>query len=157
MKAASLSELRNELKTRPPKVVVEYCVRIAKYKKENKELLTYLLYEADDENAYIKNIKEEIDGQFEKMNKTTLYFAKKTIRKALRTTNKYIRYSGSRQTEAELLIHYCTRLKHCGISVKSSKVLRNLYDRQIVRTHKAISTLHEDLQFDYGNEMKALL
>src|SRR5580704_3921111 len=98
MKAASLNELKNELKTLSPSKLVELCVRLGKYKKENKELITYLLFEAHDEQNYIDGVKAEIEEQFAEMNKGNIYLAKKTIRKVLRTTNKYIRYSGSKQT-----------------------------------------------------------
>jgi hypothetical protein len=157
MKAATLSELKNELKNQPPKAVMEYCLRLAKFKKENKELLTYLLYEADDENSYIKSIKEEIDELFDDINKSNVYYVKKSLRKILRTLNKFIRYSGRKQTEAELLIYYCSKIKSSGFLLKSSTALENLYLRQIVRIKKAISTLHEDLQYDYSNELNSLI
>ena len=80
----------------------------------------------------------------------------KGIRKTLRLTNKYIRYSGHKQTEAELLIYFCTKLKESGIRIHSSNAMSNLYQRQIEKIRKAISALHEDLQFDYGEEMKKL-
>jgi hypothetical protein len=157
MKAATLNELKSELKTRTPKTLLEFCIRIAKFKKDNKELLTYLLYEAEDENSFIKNIKEEIDELFADINKSNIYYIKKSLRKILRTINKYIRYSGRKQTEAELLIYYCGKIKSSGVSIKSSAALSNLYQRQIQRIRKAISTLHEDLQYDYGNELKLLI
>src|SRR5438105_4488438 len=106
MKAASLNELQKELATLPLKQVLEICSRLIKYKKENKELLTYLLFEARDEESYIKNIKNEIDFQFREMNRSNLYLAKKSLRKILRMINKFIRYSGEKQTEIELRIHY---------------------------------------------------
>ena len=56
MKAASIHELQKELKELEQKQVMELCIRLAKYKKENKEFLSYLLFEAHDEKAYIKNI-----------------------------------------------------------------------------------------------------
>jgi predicted CopG family antitoxin len=156
MKAATLNELQKELTTLPPKSVLEICARLIKYKKENKELLTYLLFEADDEEAYKKGIKEEVDAQFEDMNKSNLYLAKKTIRKVLRTINKYIRYSGSKQTEAELRIYYCIKLKESGIRIENSQVLKNLYDNQRKKIEAALSKIHEDLQLDYKRELEEL-
>jgi len=35
-------------------------------------------------------------------------------------------------------------------------VLLNIYERQLVKIQKAISTLHEDLQFDYQREFEEL-
>ncbi len=157
MKAASLKELKEELNTLHPAQVLNLCMHLAKYKKENKELLTYLLFEAHDEQSYIKGIKEHIDEQFEGMNKSNLYLAKKTIRKILRTTKKFIKYSGSRQTEVELLIYFCKKIRNSGIILHSNTALGNLYQRQILKINKALSTLHEDLQYDYSEEIKTFL
>lgn len=157
MKAASLKELKSELNTLHPSRVLNLCMHLAKYKKENKELLTYLLFEAHDEQSYIKEIKDQIDEQFEGVNKSSLYLAKKTLRKILRTTNRFIKYSGSRQTEAELLIYYCKKIRSSGIPLRANTALGNLYQRQILKINKALKTLHEDLQYDYSEEMRDLL
>lgn len=132
-------------------------MRLAKYKKENKELLTYLLFEADDEDGYIDAVKQQIDLEFEKINLQNLYLAKKTIRKVLRTTDKFIKYSGLKQTEASLLIYFCSKMNSQNIIWEHSTAMMNLYDRQIVKINKAISQLHEDLQFDFRNEMEEVL
>jgi len=131
-------------------------MRLAKYKKENKELLTYLLFEANDEEAYIEGVKREINLGFEGMNRSNLYFAKKSIRKTLRITNKYIKYSGSKQTEVELLIYFCRTLKDYNLPLKSSTVLSNLYQKQLQRIRKALSSLHEDMQYDYKDDLESL-
>lgn len=156
MKASSISTLKKELNTLPHSDVIEICMKLVKYKKENKELLSYLLFDANNELEYIRNIKAEIDLQFAEINLSHLYFAKKSIRKILKITNKYIRYSGNKQTEAELLIHFCTKFKKSGISIKSSNSLSNLYMNQVRKVHIAISALHEDLQHDYMEEMAAI-
>jgi len=156
MKAASLSELKQEIATLTPKQVIEICMRLAKHKKENKELITYLLFEAGDEKTFIKNIQEETEVQFREMNSSNLYLAKKSIRKILRTINKFIRYSGSKETEAELRIHYCKTLVASGIPFKKSQVLLNLYNNQLNKIDAAISSMHEDLQYDYKKEMQEL-
>lgn len=156
MKAASLSEIKKDLNTLPPKEVMELCIRIAKYKKENKELLSYLLYESADEEAYITSIKDEMDVQFNEINYTNIYYAKKGFRKVLRTANKYIKYSGIKSTEIEVLIYFCQKLKKAKVSIHKSPQMVNLYQRQLEKIQKAISTLHEDLQYDYEQEVNEL-
>jgi hypothetical protein len=156
MKAASLNELKNELKSLTPPQLLELCLHLAKYKKDNKELLTYLLFEAQDEEAYIKSVKDLITEQFETINKSNIYYAKKTIRKILRITGKYIRYSGSHQTEAELLLFFCATLKNSDIPMYKSTALSNLYQRQIQKIEKALATMHEDLQYDYREELRKI-
>jgi len=157
MKAASLKELKTELQTLSPAKVLDLCFHLAKYKKDNKELLTYLLFEAHNEDFYIKEVKVQIDEQFENINISSLFLAKKTIRKVLRTTNKFIRYSGSKQTEVELLIYFCNKIKKSKLPLHDNTALGNLYQRQILKINKALATLHEDLQYDYSGKIKQLL
>jgi predicted CopG family antitoxin len=156
MKAASVAELKKKLGEMPPQVLKELCLRLVKYKKENKELLTYLLFSADDEEGYIQEIKEEMDEAFEEINSANLYWAKKSIRKILRLAAKYIKYSGNKQTEVEVLLYFCRKMLDSGIKFKSSTTLLNLYERQVIKITKALSTLHEDLQYDYADELEAL-
>lgn len=156
MKTSSLSELKKELQTRPVEEVVEYCIRLAKYKKENKELLTYLLFEAFDEDYFVREVKALIDVQFNDMNKSSLFLAKKTIRKVLRTTNKYIKFCNSQKAELELNIYFTQKLKDSGLDFQQSKVLMNIYSRQLQKIKKVLNLLHEDLQFDYKEEIEEL-
>lgn len=157
MKTATINELKTELVNLKPEEVLALCMRLAKYKKENKELLTYLLFESSDEIGFIAGIKSEIDLQFQAINKSNVYFAKKTIRKILRFTNKYIKYSGSKKIEVDLLIYFCTKLKDSELPITSNTVLSNIYQRQIEKIKKSLSTLHEDIQFDYQDELESLV
>ncbi len=156
MKAASLKEIKTELNSLPPDQLVELCVHLTKYKKENKELLTYLLFEADDESAYVQAVKDEINVQFKEVNRSNSYLAKKTIRKILRIANKYTKFSGNRQTEIEVLIHFCLQLKKVGISMPINSTIGNIYLRQFQKIHKLLATLHEDLQADFADELRLL-
>ena len=156
MKAASLHEIKKELDTLEANKLLELCMRLGKYKKENKELLTYFLFEADDEPAYVENVKGEIDDQFGALPTGNLYYVKKSLRKILRMTNKQIRYSGARQSELELRIHFCTRLKNSGIRLDRSPVLLNLYQQQLKKINLALAKLPEDLQFDFQRAVENL-
>jgi len=156
MDIASISNIKKELKNLPPQELQELINRLAKYKKENKELLSYLLFEAYNEPEYIRQVKEEIDLQFSSLNRSSFYLAKKTLRKVLRTTNKYIRFSGKKETEIELLLYFCKKMKTSKLNYKSSKVVFNMYINQIKRIQKVISMLHEDLQYDFREELEAL-
>ncbi len=157
MKAATVHELKEELKHRSAAQLVELCNRLARFKKENKELLTYLLFEAHDEQGYLQSVKQEIDFQFSEIPKdNSLYLQKKSVRKVLRTTSKYARYSGSKTTEIELLIYFCTQLKQSGIRIKDSTALYNLFEGQLKKVNKLLPALHEDLQHDYLRALKNL-
>ncbi|OFY84201.1 MAG: hypothetical protein A3F72_14330 [Bacteroidetes bacterium RIFCSPLOWO2_12_FULL_35_15] len=156
MKTASISELQKELNTLEPKKVLELCVRLVKHKKENKELLSYLLFDANDETLFINNLKEEIDFLFSEINNSNVYFVKKSLRKILRITNKYIKYSGSLQTDIELRIYFCSKVRSEQIPLNKSTVLSNLYDREVLKIKSTLSKLHEDIQFDFSNEVEKL-
>ena len=153
MKSASISELKKELSTLSPSKLQELCLRLAKYKKENKELLTYLLYESENEEVYIESVKQLIKEGFEGMNKSSVYLAKKSLRKILRITNKFCKYSGKAETEIELLTYFLKEVKKSGIPIETSVVLTNLVNQQFKKIEKTLSTLHEDLQYDYRKEL----
>jgi hypothetical protein len=156
MKASTINELKQELANMLPAQLLELCLRLARFKKENKELLTYLLFESHDEQSYIKGVKQEMDAQFANMNDSNLYLAKKSIRKILRIANKYIRYSASKTVEIELLLHFCSALNSSNIPYQKSIALANLYNTQIKKISMSIQSLHEDLQYDYVKELKQL-
>jgi len=156
MKTATIHELKQQLLNTPSTELVELCLRLAKYKKENKELLTYLIFEAHDEAGYIQSVKNEIEEEFAQMNQSNLYFAKKTLRKIVRIINKHIRYTGSPHATVELLIHFCKTLKDSGIPIQKNPVIANLYKSQVQKINKTLESLHEDLQFDYSKEVAGL-
>jgi hypothetical protein len=156
MKAATIHEIKQELLALPPTRLSEICLRLAKFKKDNKELLTYLLFEAADETAYIAGIKKSIDEEFTGLPKPNLYLTKKSLRKVLRVTAKQIRYTGSPQAEVELLTYFLRKLKNSGIRYEDSPVLVNLYRTQLKKVRGVIDGLHDDLQYDYLRELKGL-
>lgn len=155
MKAASVSDIKKELKGMTLPQLEALCLRLARFKKDNKELLTYLLFEADDEAAYIESIKSEMEEAFLGLNVHNLYFTKKGLRKILRTTNKFAKYSSSKATEVELLIYFCTQLKELKLTGRSHALL-NLYEAQIKKIETAVAALHEDLQHDYKVPLQKL-
>jgi len=157
MKAVTIKELKDELVNFSPKELRELCLRLARFKKENKELLTYLLFESSDESVYIESIKNEIDEQFSQINKASPYLIKKSFRKILRAIRKYSRYSLKKETEVELLVYFCKKLKKFTPSIHRNSGLENLYLRIIDSIRKKVTLLHEDLQFDYNTELQLLI
>jgi membrane-anchored protein YejM (alkaline phosphatase superfamily) len=156
MKTRSISEIQQELKTLDKNQIVQYCARLIKYKKENKELLSYLLFEALDENAFVQSVKADIDILFSEINRGSVFFIKKTLRKILRYINRSIKYSGIKQTELELRLYYCKKIQEAKLPISNSLVLTNLYNREVEKSKIVFSKLHEDLQFDYKDELEKL-
>jgi hypothetical protein len=156
MKTATISEIKHELTQTNSSILIDLCLKLAKFKKDNKELLTYLLFEAHDEVAFIEQVKFEIDSQFETINFSNIYFIKKSLRKILRTTSKFIRLTGSKQVEVELILYFCKTLITKEIPITKSSVLNNIYQLQLKKLAQLISTLHEDLQYDYLKQYNQL-
>ena len=70
-------------------------------------------------------------------------------------TNQNIRYSGQKRTEVELLLYFCLKFKK-EAPFRYNLAIKNILIRQLERVRKSITTLHEDLQFDYSEELKKL-
>ena len=156
MKAVSLSEIKKELKGLSSQELEALCLRLARFKKENKELLTYLLFELYNESGYIESVKSYMDEEFELINTDSYFYIRKSTRKILRNVKKFVRYSQNKETEVELLLYFCLKLKNFKPSINRSTQLVNMYNRQILLSKKIINGLHEDLQYDYNLMLEEL-
>jgi len=157
MKASSLHELKKELAELPAQRLSELCVALAKYKKDNKEFLDYLLFKSHDNAGFVTEIKTEIDGHFlELRGQPNLYYVKKSLRKLLRIITKYCKYIGDKAIAAELHIYFCIKVKESGIPIQKNQLLVNMYEQQLKKIHTWISTLHEDIQGDYSADLEKI-
>lgn len=150
MKAVSVTVIKKELQHRSSDELMALCLRLSRFKKENKELLTYLLFESANEDGYVASVKDYIDDEFKTINTKSYFYIRKSVRKILKNLKKYIRYSQKKETEVELLLYFCQKLKSFSPSIKYSTQLQNTYNRQILLAKKTIANLHEDLQYDYN-------
>ncbi len=156
IKTNTVHTIKKELQNLPKEELIEHCLRMAKYKKDNKELLNYLLFEADSEDDYVAEIKKDIKLAFSEINKETFYYAKKNIRRIHKMTTKHIKHSGKKETEIELLISFCSEMQNCAVSFHDSKVMVNLYERQLKNIEKALKSLHEDIRIDYEDVLEKI-
>ena len=152
MKTASVQQIREELEQLPPGKVLELCVKVIKFKKDSKELASYLLFDAHDEAGYIENIRAETDEQFAELPHSTLYLTKKSLRKILRNLSKYARHMNSVQAETEIRLHFCNKLRESGIPLHKSPALEKMYQQQLRKIKELIDKLHEDLRYDYNKK-----
>ena len=157
MKPVTIKKIKDELHYKSSQELIELCLKLSKFKKENKELLSYLLFDAEDEESYINSVNEYITLLFADINTKSFFYIRKSVRKILKLTKKYIRYSKKKETEVEMLLHFCKELKEISPSISKSPRLLNVYNRQLILIKKAIATLHEDLQYDYQLEFDHLL
>ncbi len=156
MNTAPLHEIKKEITTLDPETITGLCMRLARYRKENKELLSYLLFEAHNEQAYVVSVKETTDELFNDIPAPNLYLTKKTLRKILRFVNKQIKYSGLPQTEIELRIYFCKKTKEARIPLTNGTVIFNLYQQQLHKINTSLIKLPEDIQADYQREIETI-
>lgn len=156
MKPEKLSDLKKVLLVLNVPELTEICLRLAKYKKENKELLAYLLFDANEPMKYAEDVKSFLIADFNTMQKHYFY-STKSLRKIIRLINRYSKYTGSKQVETELAIWFCTNYLNYVDLKTSHKPLQGLLTRQFEKITKLLPKLHEDLQFDYQKEYETLI
>ncbi len=156
IKTSTIHQIKKELEILPREVLINHFLRLAKYKKENKELLHYLLFESSDESNYVNEVKAEIIDAFKEINRTKFIYIKKGIRKIHKLTTKYIKHSAQKETEIELLICFCKEMQQFSMNLRRSTVMKNLYERQLINIEKALAKLHEDLRIDYEDDLEII-
>lgn len=157
MKAATVHDIKQGLQDLSAGELTELCLRLVKFKKDNKELVSYILFDAQDLDGYLAALKKEMAMEFAEINTSQVYFAKKSLRRILRNVNKQARYIGSKPAEVELLLAYCELLKGSGLLDRRAQVIEKLYEGQVAKIRKLIKAMHEDLQYDYEKMLQKLL
>jgi len=61
-----------------------------------------------------------------------------------------------KETEIELLLYFCKKLKEFRPSINNNTVLKNIFNREIASIEKKLLLIHEDLQYDYNLELEKL-
>jgi hypothetical protein len=157
MEKYSLNDVKKELGHLDKNELIELCLKLTKFKRENKEYITYLIYNADNKMAFAFEIKSEIDALLlEIKSKDSPYLIKKGLRKTLRLINKYIKIIGDKSVAIELLIYFCANVKKHELLKSRNSVLYNLYNMQTKKINTLIHTLHEDLQSDFLKELEVI-
>lgn len=156
MKAATIKQLKDELKHQNREDLEALVLRLSRFKAENKELLTYLLFEAHDETAFVQAIKDELDEDFDQINTASPFYVKKSLRKMIRKIRKYSRYSNHKETEIELLLFFARRLRNHPARLLNYNNLLKIYLQQLTTIKNKLPKLHEDLQYDFRTELEDL-
>jgi uncharacterized FlaG/YvyC family protein len=156
MNNPKLADLKKELNHHEPNEWKELCLRLAKYKTENKELLHYLLFYQDRKEDYIQEVKNLIAAEFDDLH-PSIYYVTKQLRKLIRILNKHIKYISEKDKETELALYFSELFIDHPIVKTSHKALIGLLYRQLKRVNKLIPKLEEDLQFDYQQQLDILI
>ncbi|MBC7398497.1 MAG: hypothetical protein H7289_01035 [Mucilaginibacter sp.] len=151
-----LQDIKKELQHLSGLQIAELCLRLARHKKENKELLAYLLFEADNDTIFIEKVKAETGFMFSQL-PVRSYEAAKYLRKILRLIGKYTKFIASKEAEIALLLNFCGNYIQYADSRTAYKPLRLILVRQIEKVRTAIGKLHEDLQYDFVNDYNLVL
>jgi hypothetical protein len=153
-----IAEIKKELQHLDNAQLTELCLRLVRYKKENKELTGYLLFDADHERAFIDSLMAENGLMFSQLPYNNYQLAK-SLRKILRLLGKYIKFMASSEAEVEVLINFCRNyVQYVDKRASSSyKPLRLIFTRQLDKIRKSITKLHEDLQFDYSHDFNNMV
>lgn len=154
--ASTINDIKKQLQGKDKKDLINLIVRLGKFRKENKELLSYLLYDAGTPDQFVSDVRSEIDELFSEINYSSVYFIKKSVRKIVRILHKYIRFVSDKPVEASLLAYFCHSLKMHPVPLKKSVQLQNIYDSQWKKLQAALEALHPDLQHDLLKEMDLL-
>jgi hypothetical protein len=151
-----LQHIKKEIQHLPQEQLAELLLRLARYKKENKELLAYLLFEAYDEAAFIEKVKAEAGFLFSQLPALS-YHAAKGMRKILRLLSKYTKFTASKEAEIEFLLNFCSNYLEYADRRTAYKPIRLILTRQVEKVKTLIGKLHEDLQYDYAGSYNTLI
>src|SRR5688500_11076753 len=129
MKFAGVQAIKKELQLRPPKKLQERCLRLAKYKKDNKELLAFLLLESNEKRGFIDALRSDLNEEFTELeSQNNLFYTKKSLRRILRMLNRYIKYIDDKALALELIIWFCHQVRDHKIPVNRSRHLEKIYE-----------------------------
>ena len=156
MNNPKLAELKKELQYREVIELKELCLKLAKYKTENKELLNYLLFYQDRKDDYVFEVKTLLATDFENLY-PSIYYVTKQLRKLIRLMNKHIKYIGEKDKEVEITLSFCELFLATDLIKSTHKALIGLLFRQLKRVNKLLPKLEEDLQFDFQQQFEVLI
>lgn len=156
MKAYSLKLIKDEVQHLSQPELVKLCLLLAKSKKENKEYLSYLLFEAGDEQLYVESLKESLSEMFEEVNVKSVYITKKNLRRIIRSANRFLKYTNIKESHVQIYIFMLQEILGLKLNLSKSLSLQKIYNSLKNKLSNLIEELHEDLQYDYLRHFKEL-
>ncbi len=153
MKTESLNSLRKHLSTLSSMELAQLCVDMAKYRKENKEYLQYLLFERHDHDILITDIVTSLDETMKNLSRTPSTRVKE-VRKVQKEIKKYIRFIKNPVYELQLLLWFSDALALIAESRIARPHFISLYAAQVKRMTIIFDKLHEDIQYDYRDALQ---
>ncbi|GMQ28630.1 hypothetical protein [Algoriphagus confluentis] len=156
MEIPSLAQLKKDLSYLTEKELIDLIADLAKFSRDNKAFLYFKLNERDQPQLFVDEVKEDLDEAFQTANTKNYHIAKKSAQAIRRKLNKSLKLSKNKADQAELILYFCEMLKKYEYLSFRHPVIANLYQVQLGKAKKLISTLHEDLQSDFDFRLEEL-
>jgi hypothetical protein len=156
MNVLSISEVKKNLKHLTDDELCVIMIKLAKFKKVNKEYLSFLLLNESNESLYVEEVKEHLTELLENVNQNSIQYAKKTLRKVLRVLRQCSDFSEKDVTQLDLSVFFCNELNKLQKSIRNHSIVQGMYNREITKIDKIMKGMHEDLVADYQIEWNHL-
>lgn len=150
-----LSDLKKELLVLSKPELIQLCLRVAKLKRENKELLAYLIYDVEDPLFYAEKLKPELKEVFEQPFQHA-YYLTKSIRKVMRLIAKYYRFTSNKQGETELLIYLVDEFHKSWRNEYRYQALGKVIFRCLEKAESNLKKIDEDFRADFEEPIAQL-
>lgn len=158
MKSYSLNDIKKEITHLQQKDLIQLCVNVAKFKKENKDYISFILFESHNKRAYLEDVKNDIKSQIISFEGN--YF-KYDFKKKLRVLKSFLvrnnKYLNDKALSVEMYIFLCNELRQDGYPYMKHGEFDTFYGQQIKKISNFIATLHEDLRYDFGQQLEELI
>lgn len=156
MEIPSLADIKKDLSYLSEKELVAMITDLAKFSRENKAFLYFKLNERDQPSLFVDSVKEELDEAFQTANTKNYHLAKKAAQTIRRKLNKSLKLNKNKADQTELILYFCEQMKKYEFQKHRHPVINNLFNVQLEKAKKLISTLHEDLQSDFSYRIEDL-
>ena len=156
MKIASLAEIKKELQHLSQKELIGLISDLSKFSTDNKLFLYFKLYGREQPGLFSEMVREELIHDFGNGNTRNAYYAKKSAQAIRRKLNKYLKFTKDKAIQVELIAFFCEMLVEYGYLRHRHPVIENLYLMQVGKIERLLGQMHEDLQYDYQDELEEL-
>lgn len=156
MEIPSLARIKKELQELSQKELIELLLGLAKFNRDNKAFLYFKVFERDNPQLFLEQVKDELELAFMDANVRNYHVAKKSAQGIRRKLNKSLKLTKDKTVQVELVLFFCEQMNKYGFLDFRYPVLENIYNMQLGKAERIINTLHEDLQYDFQQQLEGL-
>lgn len=156
MQLPNLTAIKAELKHLSEKDLIALVTDLSKFSRENKAFLYFKLNEKENPRLFIEMVQEELEREFQLANTKHYHVAKKAAQGIRRKLNKFLKLNKNKADQIEVIEYFCKNLINYAYLEFHHPVIDNLYASQVRKIETLVSSLHEDLQYDYEKTIQEL-